>query len=87
MLKAIRSSPHLKVKFPTPHGIKEVKGDQQVARQCYNTAIKLKGKELEKVGMKNGRSNLSGGKRFVDVQRRSKLLKVFKNWSVQTHMR
>ena len=44
-LRAVGSSPHLKVKFSTPHSIREVEGDQQVARQCYNTAVKLKGNE------------------------------------------
>ena len=45
VLRAVGFSPHWKVKFPTPHGIREVKGDQQVARQCYNIAVKLKGKK------------------------------------------
>ncbi|KAK3000846.1 hypothetical protein RJ639_021353 [Escallonia herrerae] len=34
-LKAVVSTYHLKMKFPTEHGVGEVKGDQIVARQCY----------------------------------------------------
>ena len=45
MLRAVGSLPHLKVKIPTPHSIGEVRGDQQVARQCYNIMVKLKGNE------------------------------------------
>ncbi|KAK3003531.1 hypothetical protein RJ639_018380 [Escallonia herrerae] len=35
-LQAVVSTYHLKMKFPTEHGIGEVKGDQTTARQCYN---------------------------------------------------
>ncbi|XP_071901264.1 uncharacterized protein [Coffea arabica] len=34
-LRAIPSSLHLSVKFPTPGGIAEVQGDLEVARACY----------------------------------------------------
>ena len=33
--KAATSTYYLKVKFPTEHGIGEVKGDQVLARKCY----------------------------------------------------
>ncbi|KAK3025704.1 hypothetical protein RJ639_041709 [Escallonia herrerae] len=36
-LQAVVSTYHLKMKFPTEHGIGEVKGDQTIARQCYVT--------------------------------------------------
>ena len=49
-LRVVGSSPHLKVKFPTPHSIGIVKRNQQVARQSYNTAVKLKGQESSQVG-------------------------------------
>jgi hypothetical protein len=39
-LRAITSTPHLKMKFPTDQRVVEVKGDQWVARQCYNVALK-----------------------------------------------
>ncbi|GAV67515.1 hypothetical protein CFOL_v3_11020 [Cephalotus follicularis] len=45
LMKAIVSRRHLLVKFPTRFGVGEVRGDQQVVRQCYKTAIMDKGKE------------------------------------------
>lgn len=39
-LRAITSTHHLKMKFPTDNGVGEVKGDQLVARKCYNTSLK-----------------------------------------------
>jgi hypothetical protein len=39
-LKAITSMSHLKMKFPIEHGVEEVKGDQWVARHCYNITLK-----------------------------------------------
>ncbi|GFY95426.1 hypothetical protein Acr_10g0008110 [Actinidia rufa] len=40
-IKAITSTYHLKMKFPTLTGIGEVKGDQKVARQCFISSMKL----------------------------------------------
>ncbi|KAK3037910.1 hypothetical protein RJ639_031801 [Escallonia herrerae] len=34
-LRAVVSTYHMKMKFPTENGVGEVKGDQAVARQCY----------------------------------------------------
>jgi hypothetical protein len=39
-LKAITSTPHLSMKFPTPKGVGVVKGDQREARRCYNLSLK-----------------------------------------------
>jgi hypothetical protein len=39
-LKAITSTSHLKIKFPTERGVGEVRGEQGVARQCYNVTMK-----------------------------------------------
>lgn len=39
-LRAITSTPHLKMKFPIEGGIGEVKGDKWSARQCYHLALK-----------------------------------------------
>ncbi|GAV57222.1 hypothetical protein CFOL_v3_00760 [Cephalotus follicularis] len=39
LMEAIVSTRHLLMKFPTRFGVGEVRGDQQVARQCYKTAI------------------------------------------------
>ena len=33
--KAVTSTYHLLVKFPTEHGVGEVQGDQLAARECY----------------------------------------------------
>ncbi|GAV58546.1 hypothetical protein CFOL_v3_02079 [Cephalotus follicularis] len=43
-MEAIVSKRHLLVKFPTRFSVGQVRGDQQVAKQCYQTAIKDKGK-------------------------------------------
>ncbi|GAV76486.1 hypothetical protein CFOL_v3_19960 [Cephalotus follicularis] len=45
LMEAMVSTRHLLVKFPTRFGVREVRGDQQVARQCYKTAKMDKGKE------------------------------------------
>ncbi|GAV58293.1 hypothetical protein CFOL_v3_01827 [Cephalotus follicularis] len=44
LMESIVSTRHLLVKFPTRFGVGEVRGDQQVARQCYKTSIMDKGK-------------------------------------------
>ncbi|KAK3018233.1 hypothetical protein RJ639_002767 [Escallonia herrerae] len=44
-LQALVSTYHLKMKFPTEHGIGEVKGNQTTARQCYVTSCRSKDKE------------------------------------------
>ncbi|GAV88824.1 hypothetical protein CFOL_v3_32245 [Cephalotus follicularis] len=44
-MEAIVSTRHLLMKFSTRFGMGEVRGDQQVARQCYKTAIMDNGKE------------------------------------------
>ncbi|GAV73714.1 hypothetical protein CFOL_v3_17197 [Cephalotus follicularis] len=45
LMEATVSTRHLLMKFPTRFGVGEVRGDQQVARQCYKTAIMDKGKD------------------------------------------
>ncbi|GAV68464.1 hypothetical protein CFOL_v3_11967 [Cephalotus follicularis] len=44
-MEAIVSTRHLLVKFPTRFGVGQIRGDQQAARQCYQTTIKNKKKE------------------------------------------
>jgi hypothetical protein len=39
-LKAVTSTPHLSMKFPTEEGVGVEKGDQRMARECYNTSLK-----------------------------------------------
>lgn len=43
LLKATTSTYYLNVKFPTTHGIREIRGDQVLARECYQ--VVLAGKE------------------------------------------
>ena len=38
-LKAVTSTYHLKVKFPTAHRVGEIRGDQVLARECYQAAL------------------------------------------------
>jgi len=38
-LKAATSKYYLKVKFPIAHGVGEIKGDQVLARECYQAAL------------------------------------------------
>ncbi|XP_074356332.1 uncharacterized protein LOC141696038 [Apium graveolens] len=39
MMQAITSISHLKIKFPTPTGVGEIKGDYGVAETCYNQGL------------------------------------------------
>ena len=41
-MKAVPSSLHVKVKFPTERGVIVIKGDQQAARQCLTTVVNWK---------------------------------------------
>ncbi|CAA7061849.1 unnamed protein product [Microthlaspi erraticum] len=43
---AVPSTLHQTIKFPTPWGVKEIKGEQEHARSCYQTTLKGKGHEL-----------------------------------------
>uniref|UniRef100_A0A2N9IUA0 Uncharacterized protein n=1 Tax=Fagus sylvatica TaxID=28930 RepID=A0A2N9IUA0_FAGSY len=38
-LRAVTSTYHLLLKFPTEHGIREVRGDQVAARECYLASL------------------------------------------------
>jgi hypothetical protein len=38
-LRAVTSTYHLLLKFPTEHGIGEVRGDQVAARECYLASL------------------------------------------------
>ena len=46
-MKAILSTLHVKVKFPTEHGVAMVRGNQQVARQYLVAAVRWKGEQVE----------------------------------------
>ncbi|GAV73929.1 hypothetical protein CFOL_v3_17412 [Cephalotus follicularis] len=45
LMEGIVSMRHLVMKFLTSFGVGEVCGNQEVARQCYKTAVMDKGKE------------------------------------------
>ncbi|GAV81590.1 hypothetical protein CFOL_v3_25044 [Cephalotus follicularis] len=45
LMEAIVSTRKLLMKFPTRFGVGEARGDQQVARQCYKTAVMDRGKD------------------------------------------
>lgn len=38
-MRVVTSTYHLMMRFPTGHGVGEVRGDQTVARECYNTLL------------------------------------------------
>ncbi|GAV90018.1 hypothetical protein CFOL_v3_33427 [Cephalotus follicularis] len=44
-MEVIVSTRYLLMKFPTRFGVREARGDQQAARQCYKTAITDHGKD------------------------------------------
>ena len=39
MLRAVTSTYYLKVKFPTAHGVGEIRGYQVLAKECYQVAL------------------------------------------------
>ena len=39
-LKAVPSTYHQVIKFPTPWGVQKIQGDQSIARDCYKTCLK-----------------------------------------------
>ncbi|GKV01868.1 hypothetical protein SLEP1_g14382 [Rubroshorea leprosula] len=45
-LKAVISQPHLCMKFPTPQGVGVLKGNQKMARACYQDTLKKIGTKL-----------------------------------------
>jgi hypothetical protein len=42
-LRAVTSTYHLLVKFPTEHGVGEVRGDQIATRECYLASLGTEG--------------------------------------------
>ncbi|XP_025703952.1 uncharacterized protein [Arachis hypogaea] len=53
-LGAVVSTLHLYMKFPTSKGIATVRGDQKLARKCYNKSLNLreKGKEVHTIELR-----------------------------------
>ena len=48
-MKAVSSTLHVKVKFPTEYGVAVVRGNQQVARQCLVAAVRWKSEQIGQV--------------------------------------
>ena len=46
---AVPSTLHVKVKFPTEYGVVEVRGNQQVAKQCLVAAVRWEKEQLGQV--------------------------------------
>lgn len=53
---AIVSSPHLKVKFHTTHGVGEERGHQEIAKDCYLASIQGQGGAIHQVDRKASRT-------------------------------
>ena len=49
-MKAVPSTLHVKVKFPTEYGVAVVRGNQRVARQCLVGAVRWKSEQLGQAG-------------------------------------
>ena len=45
-VRAVPFTYHMKMKFYTKNGVGEIKGNQQMVRQCYIASLKLKRKEV-----------------------------------------
>ena len=41
--KAVTSTYHLMIKFPTEHGVGELRGNQMAARECYIAMMEMEG--------------------------------------------
>uniref|UniRef100_A0A803Q709 Reverse transcriptase domain-containing protein n=1 Tax=Cannabis sativa TaxID=3483 RepID=A0A803Q709_CANSA len=50
-LKAIVSTYHLAMKFPTPGGVATTRGEQKEARECYNTSLSMAKKPQDSMAM------------------------------------
>ncbi|XP_030942934.1 uncharacterized protein LOC115967916 [Quercus lobata] len=47
-MRVVPSTLHVKIKFPTEQGVTVIRGDQQVARQCFTTIVNWKrGNQVE----------------------------------------
>ena len=47
VMKVVLFTLHVKVKFPTEHGVALVRGNQQMARQYLVAVVRWKGKQVE----------------------------------------
>ncbi|KAK3032015.1 hypothetical protein RJ639_036389 [Escallonia herrerae] len=66
-LRAVVSTYHMKMKFPTEHGVGEVKGDQRVARLCYMASCRNRAKETLMIGDLRDETKMERGKPTEDL--------------------
>ena len=43
-MKAVPSTLHQKIKFDTPWGVRQIRGDQLASRECYQATLKISNK-------------------------------------------
>ncbi|KAL0377768.1 UNVERIFIED_CONTAM: hypothetical protein Sradi_3082300 [Sesamum radiatum] len=80
--RAVASTYHMKLKFPTPDGIGEATGDERMARECYANTLKRSREKLgknpmnEKGKRKLTEANYKAGDPPEDVSERTKTNRV-----------
>ena len=77
-MKAVPSTLHQRLKFPTPEGIMEVRDDQVTAKQCLIAAAHKKKLSFVGLNLNQGRVNSSyrNGRRVI-LSREGNVLKNF----------
>ncbi|KAK3035115.1 hypothetical protein RJ639_032617 [Escallonia herrerae] len=66
-LRAVVSTYHMKMKFPTENGVGEVKGDQVVARQCYMASCRNRANEALMIEDLRDETKVERGKPAEDL--------------------
>ncbi|KAK3043637.1 hypothetical protein RJ639_000053 [Escallonia herrerae] len=66
-LRAVVSTYHMKMKFPTENGVGEVKGDQAVARQCYMASCQNRANETLMIEDLRDETKVERGKPAEDL--------------------
>ncbi|KAL2226397.1 UNVERIFIED_CONTAM: hypothetical protein Sindi_1998400 [Sesamum indicum] len=63
LFRAIASTFHLKLKFPTPDGVGEVVGDERMVRECYANALKRSREKMNEATDEKMKRNMTDGRR------------------------
>ncbi|KAK3008615.1 hypothetical protein RJ639_014357 [Escallonia herrerae] len=66
-LRAVVSTYHMKMKFPTENGVGEVKGDQVVARQCYMASCRNRANKTLMIEYLRDETKVERGKPAEDL--------------------
>ncbi|KAK3030896.1 hypothetical protein RJ639_037246 [Escallonia herrerae] len=66
-LRAVVSTYHMKMKFPTENGVGEVKGDQVVSRQCYMASCRNRANETLMIEDLRDETKVERGKPAEDL--------------------